>query len=278
MRSCRKVDSVLKSVLHTYCASQKVWKKNPPIPTSDFSPPFPNLYLSGSTSLEPIGFGRSRSFSGNNRKTLNIQCLKVLFPSLSSPVSCRWVTVLPKPPPLYPIWNWYYRLPVPKRVRDLQWRIAHWVLPTNSLIHRFSQTKSEQCPFCGQTETLPHAYIRCNRLTLLFVFLKMLLACLSSHFDFPTFIFGPSLPFNSPTAILIHFFLSQAKLAIYKTRKSKMCYDLYPTDSLEVFKALCVSRIKLEFWCCSQVQVFETQWCVNNAFCKVSEGQLKFTY
>ena len=29
IRSCRKVDSVLKSVLHTYCASQKVWKKNP---------------------------------------------------------------------------------------------------------------------------------------------------------------------------------------------------------------------------------------------------------
>ena len=57
-----------------------------------------------------------------------------------------------------------------------------------------------------------------------------------------------------------------------------MCNDLYTTDSLEVFKALCVSKIKLEFWCCSQVQVFETQWCVNNAFCNVSEGQLKFTY
>uniref|UniRef100_UPI00358E00EE tetratricopeptide repeat protein 38 isoform X3 n=1 Tax=Myxine glutinosa TaxID=7769 RepID=UPI00358E00EE len=141
-------------------------------------------------------------------------------------------------------------------------------------IHRFSQAISEQCPFCGQTETLPHVYVRCDRLTPLFVFFKMLLAWFSFVFDFPAFIFGPSGRFNFSTTILIHFFLAQAKLAIYKTRKSKIQNDLYSTDHvLEMFKALCVSGVKLEFCCCSEVQLFEKQWCVRDAFCKIAEDE-----
>ena len=135
--------------------------------------------------------------------------------------------------------------------------------------------------FLWQVETLSHTYIRCDHLTPLFMVLKALFACLSLGFSFPIFIFGPSGPFCLPKVVLPNFLISQAKLAIYMTRKSKLNNNLYSMGTVVIFKVLSESRIKLDFYCCShssQLDHFEKLRCMYDDFCKVSEGCLILTF
>ena len=139
------------------------------------------------------------------------------FPSLSTPAPCNWSTVLPHPPPFCPNWECYCNLPVAIHA-DLQWRITHWVLPTNSLLHQFSQIFHKQCLFCGQIETVLHVYVGWNSLTPLLRSLKILFARLSFVFSFSVFILAPVAPSSLPMAVLVIFkkilFTAQANLVI----------------------------------------------------------------
>ena len=47
-------------------------------------------------------------------------------------------------------------------LRDLAWRVAHNILPTNDLLYRRRIRKSFICPLCSmQRETIAHLFIEC---------------------------------------------------------------------------------------------------------------------
>ena len=108
--------------------------------------------------------------------------------------------------------------------------------------------------------------------SLSFVFMKFG-ECFTSH----GFILGAGYNRKDRTKWqLLNFAVGQAKLAVYNSRRNKVesrsGYGVLP-----LFLALVKSRIVFEFKfykTMNNLEVFESEWCYNNVFCTVVEGEL----
>ena len=185
---------------------------------------------------------------------------------------------MPPEYPFQPNWKAFYHVLIPKKTADLSWRLAHWVLPTNKLLHVFSSEIPDQCPFCGTLETLSHAYVECARLIPLFGLLCELCSKLSLKFTLKVFIFGFESKTHPLEVILANFLIATAKKSIYRTRKAKIenisgCAD----NLLALFKGIVFARIKMEFsfyTFINKMCIFKSMWALNDALCTVQNGLL----
>ncbi|KAL7845487.1 hypothetical protein AOLI_G00236790 [Acnodon oligacanthus] len=91
-------------------------------------------------------------------------------------------------------WRVLYKLPVPKRSGDLQWRIRHRAIATNQHTAHFVQGVDMTCPFCSKPETVAQLFAECSRLNILFGALNRLCINLNMTFTYGLFILGPSKP------------------------------------------------------------------------------------
>ena len=66
------------------------------------------------------------------------------------------------------VWRVLYKPPLKIRTGDLQWRILHGAIAVNSFISIINPTVKGNCPFCGEAETVFHAFYDCKRLSYLF--------------------------------------------------------------------------------------------------------------
>ena len=81
----------------------------------------------------------------------------------------------------------------------------------------------ELCPFCGVIENIFHIFIECPRLASLFMILSHVLRGLGLVFTRCVFIFGFSISYRRKNeCLLANYLSSEAKLAIYLSRKHKM--------------------------------------------------------
>ena len=129
--------------------------------------------------------------------------------------------------PSAPLWAKLYRLPIHGLLADIQWRLVHWALPSNTFVHHFNSSISITCPFCEQKEDLLHTYVKCERLTPLFSLLIHLFHNLSFSFTSHMFIFGvPYSPSLTDAGAFLNFLVAVAKYTIF-SQKVEHCHCFY---------------------------------------------------
>ncbi len=64
---------------------------------------------------------------------------------------------------VHPSWRVFYKPPVSKRCGDLQWRVLHCAIASNSLVSKFNETVL-LCPFFNAHDTVFHMFFECSRL------------------------------------------------------------------------------------------------------------------
>ncbi len=149
----------------------------------------------------------------------------------------KWRGFLTVPAELSPSWRLFYKGPLPKRSGDLQWRLLHCALPTNSHISKFNLNVSPSCIFCSLPESVFHVFTECFRLAPLFTLIEGLLGNLGF-----VFIYGCKYSrAHRQQCTVAYFIIGQAKLAIWKS--CRLAAEGRNINLLKLFTALVESRI-----------------------------------
>ena len=114
-------------------------------------PNFPKLLFDCSPrDLPPVSTGTSELHTAT-RKNLYKSCLKIIIGVSPLNGVSRWKRLPPAGPPSEPVWESMYFKPIAKRTGDLQWHLAHWIIPCNTYVRNFAPI-SACCPFCSVNE------------------------------------------------------------------------------------------------------------------------------
>lgn len=131
------------------------------------------------------------SFQNVEKKMLYGMCVKSLFyAQLKKRTDTKWREYLLISSEITPSWRCFYKPPIPKRSGDLQWRILHCAVATNSFVSKFNAMVSSACPFCNAIDTVFHFFSDCFRLTPLFELLDKIFTELGFMFTKNLFILG----------------------------------------------------------------------------------------
>ncbi len=87
-------------------------------------------------------------FHNVDKKILYCMCVKSLFyTQLKRRVDTKWREYLSISSEITPSWRCLYKPPIPKRSGDLQWRVLHCAVATNSFVSKFNEMVLSACPF-----------------------------------------------------------------------------------------------------------------------------------
>lgn len=93
----------------------------------------------------------------------------------------------------------------------------------NSFISVLNPGGGSECPFCGNRETVFHAFMNCIRLKPLFAVLHHLFHILNEKFSMDIFILGYGYSQkHKAKRQLVNVIISQAKRAIYMSHKNRI--------------------------------------------------------
>ena len=265
IRSIRVIGRIFSAILRFFKQSKLKWT-----PQLDSAPSlqhtFPSLLLH---------FQGFIPFNSIEKRTVYFLCIKALVLERPAEPQAHWKRMLRVTPSTAIQWPVMYKTPIAKRSGDLQWRLAHYILPSNVLSHRICSSNTELCPFCGVTENIFHIFIECPRLAPLFMILSHVLRGLGLVFTHCGFIFGFSISYRCKNeCLLANYLSSEAKLAIYLSRKHRMQNtDNTDDDVVHLYKAFVTSRLHLEFQL-SDFTVFSQKWFVKESLCELVDGVL----
>ncbi|TWW54495.1 hypothetical protein D4764_0262130 [Takifugu flavidus] len=167
--------------------------------------------------------------------------------SLAGRVDTKWRTQLALTETQKPEWRALYKPPLTRRGRDLQWRILHGAIAVNGFLSHINPNISAECPFCDYRET-GFQFLR--------VYQKR----------------------RKAKCQLLNFFIGQAKLAIYVSRRNKIGGSL-DCDLQTIFARMVKARIKTDFnfyRATNNIEEFKSTWCLNDGLCLVEEEELVF--
>ena len=118
-------------------------------------------------------------------------------------------------------WRGLYKPPVPKRSGDLQWRVLHGALDSNSWLVQVEPGVRHGCSFCVVSETVIHVFSLCARLRPLMSVLECLCERLGGVFTVGMFIMVYRYS-NKEKAkcVELNFLFAHAKFAIWLTRRT----------------------------------------------------------
>ncbi len=119
------------------------------------------------------------SFSESSKRHLYLACVKSRFCEyFKNKTDTKWRNHLLVPDEQLPSWHLFYKSPLPKRSGDIQWRILHGALATNTFLYKCNFTTSSVCTFCNIPDTVFHIFSNCYRIIPLLdiwrIFLKVL--------------------------------------------------------------------------------------------------------
>ena len=142
-------------------------------------------------------------------------------------------------------WRRLYIPAVPKRSGDLQGRVLHGALATNSWLERVGTGIGQGCPFCVMKETVIHVFSVCTRLMPLMSLLEYLCERLGVVFTVGMFIMGYRYSIKEKAkCVLLNFLFAQAKLAIWLTRRNRVNGGGI-TDPLLLFNGMVSARLRV---------------------------------
>lgn len=213
-------------------------------------------------------------------KAMYRHCVKILNRKwLCNRPDTPWRNVNAFKNALKPEWRNLYKPPLTKRMGDLQWRVLHGIVATNSFISIMDPNVSVGCPFCSERETVFHAFYHCGRLDVLFDVLRTVFNFFNEQFSKEMFIFGYKYcKIDGTKSELINFILGNAKMSIYTSRNNKIEQNT-DYDVLVILKRLIKSRIQMEFLfynSTKNVDVFTSVWCYEDVVCSVISEKLAF--
>ena len=121
--------------------------------------------------------------------------------------------------------------------KDLSFRIAHQVLPTNTYLFSKNISKTKSCHFCTGEETLQHLFLDCPMVKPFINYVELLL---TAHTNIPTILTFSNLIFHNLPKIsephldrLVHYILTEIKYTIWNIRnKVKKEHITATTDTL----------------------------------------------
>ncbi len=251
---------------------------------------FPKLFVSPDVCFHNDQEGKLLFF--NRLQELNFQvagkrdlyhiCVKaVYFEQIKDRSDTKWREFLTVPAELSPSWRILYKGPLPKRSGDLQWRLLHCTLPTNSHVSKFNLNVSPSCYFCSSSESVFHAFTECFRLAPMFTLLERLIGGLGFVFSKTLFVFGCKYSrVHSQRCTLANFIMGQAKLAIWKS--CRLAAEGQNINVLRYFTALMEFRIRVEYrfsQMTDNLHDFEFKWCVNDVLLSLCEdGEIIFNW
>lgn len=247
--------------------------------------PFPNLSLMPDlemctgfflkcNNLSLLGEGKASS------KEMYECCVKAFNKkTLDGKIDTPWRNVLHLSENTRPKWGALYKSPLLKKTGDLQWRVLHGTIAVNAFVSVINHEVNPECPFCLERETVFHTFMNCRRLGPLFIFLHDLFKQFDEVFSMEIFICGFKYSKKrSHECQLFNFFLGQAKMAIYVSRKSKIEKDS-DVDVILVFSLLVKSRVLVDFRyydATNNLMMFEQRWCIKDVLCNVVNNILTF--
>uniref|UniRef100_A0A3B5R4A8 Reverse transcriptase domain-containing protein n=1 Tax=Xiphophorus maculatus TaxID=8083 RepID=A0A3B5R4A8_XIPMA len=173
-----------------------------------------------------------------------------------------------------PQWRTLYKPPIRKRTGDMQWRILHGAIATTSFLAIISPGVVNECPFCRLSESVFHVFIDCARLPVFFTVLSTFFSLFSVVFTSSVFING--FPHSKATRFksrILNYLLSEAKMAIYLTRRDKMQAGPH-LSIIDVWKINVKARLRLEFCfykATGNLKEFVDLWGFENRLCSISE-------
>lgn len=242
-----------------------------PDPTDNF----PEIYLTPdlTDSSGPLLMDCDKNVSLNNmsEKTIYMDCAKIIH---RKKTLCNRERLKGQRPQ----WTSLYKPPVRNWTGDLQWRILHEAIATNSFISAFNQSVLNKCPFCDLTENTFHVFTECSRLTSFFSFLTGVFNFFNIAFSGPVFICGvrPN-KLEKIKCQLANYLLAEAKLAIYLTRRNKIQAGS-TQDPVALWKMGIKAQLNLEFCfhkATGRIEAFKNLWGYKNILCIVTDvGEL----
>ena len=136
---------------------------------------------------------KSQTLQNAHRKALYMGCVQAIHRhKLGSRTDTVWRERLRVAGAVRPGWAALYKPPQKKRTADLAWRILHGAIAVNTFVHVLDPVSSNLCIFCGEIETLFHAFTECGRLDTIFNLLTQIFACFREYFSVVTYISGPA--------------------------------------------------------------------------------------
>ncbi|KAL6464153.1 hypothetical protein MHYP_G00264700 [Metynnis hypsauchen] len=256
------------------------------LPQRDVAPEFPSMRVATADggwqenrgTLLTFSSPSIRLFEDTDGKALYTVCVKVKnLRALTEVREHCWHDLLGGQSMAGFRWRVLYKLPVPKRSGDLQWRIIHGAIATNQHTAHFVQGVDTTCPFFFEPETVEHLFVQCSRLNILFGALHRLCMKLNMTFTYGLFILGPKYTRSQRArCCLLNFVFGQAKLAIWLTRRNKL-RGRGLTDPDEMLRSFIRARVKVDFAyykAMNDLLTFRNTWCVGEALGCVEDGEL----
>lgn len=226
---------------------------------------------------EETGISKTWTVDGMSKEVLYILCVKNVHNDILKGQLLKWTKKFGPNFPLRDQWRSLYKSPLEKRIGDLQWRLVHGAIATNSHVSHLNPIVRRECAFCGKEENVEHLFLSCTRLEDLFNVLKEWFRGFGETFSECIFIGGVKYRMSKKILFtLLNYVIGTAKLSIWKTRKNKIS-GAGGIDPVIMLKGLISNRLKIEFTFYELVRdliTFEEKWCLGSILCSVYEEQL----
>ena len=184
-------------------------------------------------------------------------------------------------------WRTLYSPLITNKQGDVNWKIAHRVLPTALSLNRMGVYDTADCYRCGATDTVEHSIIECPTIDNFWNHVQTFVDKISNN-NLPLTT-GLKLlgkipraddPFGKRNADLINWTLTIARYAIHKSAVYHRVHNTtLPPEA--IFAAVIKSHLRFQFklYVSKHSQFyFPYDWCIGEAFAKVENNSLVFTF
>ena len=203
------------------------------------------------------------------------------------PALQQWSTsLLPQPVFNAAFWKNIYTPLSANKHCDITWKIAHRNLPTALSLYRMAVHPTTLCPYCNSVETIEHLLLQCPHL----------LTFWSTIGEYIDKITGKTLTLN-PTlqlfgyirkkndqlgnraAHLLNWAMTLARYSIHKSATEHRLRSNF-IDPISLFRATVKAHLTFQFRLAKlrhTVYYFPFDWCIGEAFARLTHGTLVFT-
>ena len=163
-------------------------------------------------------------------------------------------------------------------IRDLNWKIAHNVLPVNSYMYKYGIIRNKNCYFCKKEETLFHLFFESTIVKPVVILLENVLSLITGkthRISLHHILYHDQDALTKHMQHLRNYLYSELKFVIWILRnKAKHEHRHITTDNITHYLINRISiRCKTDYNKLP-IQEFENFWTVNSIICKIENNEL----
>ena len=194
-----------------------------------------------------------------------------------------------QPEPLFNAQQWrtLYSPLVTNKQGDINWKIVHRVLPTALSLNRMGVYASASCHRCGMVDTIEHALLECPPIVNFWNYVQTFVNKISNSnlsLTAALKLFGKVSkeddPFSKRHADIINWTLTIARYAIHKSAVYHRVHkETIPPEA--IFGSVIKAHLRFQFQLYSithRQYYFPHHWCLGQAFAKIENEKLVFTF